>query len=377
MSPTEAEQFALGVAYNGATAEIGGKTAYKWSNKLAAQNDARQRAFFDYSFNKQAEYSSPSAVRARNLAAGINPYATSLSPSAGNPTGATASNGTPTIGSSGQPLPSGSLATAHSQSLLNEAEASSISSRNLGRESYAQQFAAELEGLKLSNEGQMFTNDMLSVDSQFRDVFNNQRVAINDATVNNLTASAQQSLSSAVKFYQEAASQPYLRARLSQEIENLVVQNALARATIAATNAETRVRIREAALLWQETRNMESFGKELELRGLIADYKQKWVPGLARGEAEQIGYGGRISKEEWIRLSNTNAIDFSDYGVAVNYADRTTRAIGNIFHVNVNAGFSKHKSSVESRRVGRFMRTSSYDDSRGFTSTQTMNEVYR
>ena len=366
MSPTEAEQFALGIAYNGATAEIGGKTAYKWSNKLAAQNDARQRAFFDYSFNKQAEYSSPSAVRSRNLAAGINPYATSLSPSAGNPTGATASNGTPTIGASGQPLPSGSLATAHSQSLLNEAE-----------DSYAQQFAAELEGLKLSNEGQSFTNDMLSVDSQFREVFNTQRVSVNEATVNNLTASTQQSLASAVKFYQEAASQPYLRARISQEIENLVVQNALARATIAATNAETRVRIQEAAHLWQETRNLKAFGKELELRGLIADAKLRWVPDLARGEAEQVGYAGRISKEEWIRLSNTNAIDFSDYGIAVNYAERTTHAVGNVLHVNVNAGFNHSRSSIESRRTGRLFRTTSYDNSYGYSATQTVNDLYR
>lgn len=291
------------------------KRNYKYQQKAAEEDLRRQKDFYkysyDYSFDKQAEYNNPAAVRARMSAAGINPFATGLDPSAGgaanaNP-GATTGSGSASYGVAHDPL------TA-AQSRLMNAQANRIEAETPTKSSFLDRYTEETRSIDLGNVGKALTNTITEWDAKFKEVLKGLEVGQESAKLDNLYADYKRTMAETINAWDAHRNNPLVRQKLGYELGLMVLQGGL---IVAETNnySYRNLNLFASALeAYQNTRNMHEVFRRLQMENLTLDQERSL----------------RQAEFEWQTWENSRGRN-SGYGKTMYRVGQFTGAIGNVF----------------------------------------------
>ena len=377
MTQNDLNSAALGLAFNAAGAEISGKTSYKWSNKLAEQNQQRALAYFDHTFNKQAAYQDPSYQRMLRMLSGSNPSSDSPISS---PNGGSLSSG-PSVSTGSSPFGAGSLNPVNeSTARLQDAQARLISNTTPDANSFSRRFATELEGLDLGNEGKRFSNDILAVDAQFRTLSNEANLSLTRSQADSFASSAAESAWRAVTLMDQHGREPFLRSKLSAEVENLAFENMLIQAKSRLATADEKLRYQQIARTYYETQSARETVAIIRNEALASGEKPRQAAAQTsylRNLASKTGFEANDAYNRSLQSAFDYEWNSSSFGKFSRGFESMTNSLGHLVGFGVHFNRSSSKSDVTSRKVGRSVSTSLSEDSRGNSYTTTTNSSYK
>ena len=325
-------------------AGINARRNYKFQQRAAEEDLRRSKDFYkytyDYSFDKQAAYNNPAAVRARMAAAGINPFATGLDPAAGgsadaSPATGGISSGTASFGSH-QSQPIDPLTAA--QSRLANAQAKKIENETPTHEDFLDRYTKETRSVDLGNVGKDLANKIAEWDEKFKEVLKGLEVSQESARLDNLYAEYRRLLADTVNAWDTHGRNPLVREKLNRELGLMALQGGLIIAQTGNYSYRNLQLFSSAMESYQNTMNMQEVFRRLRMENLTLDQESS----LRRAEFEW---------QQWEFQRGRN----SGFGKSMYRVGQFTGALGNVFsgHAGYYSSPSKGATKIFSNGFKR------------------------
>ncbi|AXF52703.1 MAG: hypothetical protein [Microviridae sp.] len=312
---------------------ISARRNYKYQQKAAEEDLRRQKDFYkysyDYSFDKQAAYNDPAAVRSRLAAAGINPFATGLDPTTGGSAdaspGALGSSGTAAYGGSHDPISS-------AQSRLMNAQASKIEAETPGKGDFLDRYTSETRSIDLSNISKDLNNAITRWDADFKEVLKGLEVAGASASLDNLYAQYRHLLSQTVNEWDTHHRNPLVVEQLNNELGLMCLQGGLILAETSNYSYRNLDLFASAMEAFQNTQNMNEVFKRLQMENMTLDQEKAL----------------RQAEFEWQTWESSRGKN-SGYGKTMYRLGQFTGMLGNVF--SGHAGYYGSRSSASPKTI--------------------------